>query len=278
MSLEQSVEALRYLGLFSNLDASSVMSSAVHALHPEDRVAAARIFMREKSISGVPIVDADSRLVGLISVSKIIEALADEWKRCQAPMRTIAEHILDIASNSVTAGATRIWLDIDHDRANHLFVFTVRDDGHGMDADGRTRVFDPFFTTRPHSIRRFGLGLPFLKENVELTGGGVDLWSVSGEGTTLRATFHTDHIDCLPFGDLASTILALLISDGALRWHIRHAEGNLAYAVGTEEPQVVFSSEEMCDPRAQLLVLEFLRGQERDVVQGDGRESEQDRM
>ena len=59
MPLEQSVEALRYLGLFSNLDASSVMSATVYALHPEDRVAAARLLMREKSISGVPIVDAD---------------------------------------------------------------------------------------------------------------------------------------------------------------------------------------------------------------------------
>jgi len=191
-------------------------------------------------------------------------------------MRTIADHILDIASNSVTAGATHIWLDIDRDPANHLFVFTVRDNGRGMDADGRTRVFDPFFTTRPHSIRRFGLGLPFLKENTELTGGGVDLKSVSGEGTTLRATFHTDHIDCLPFGDLASTILALLISDGAVRWHIRRAEGNLAYTVGSEELQAVFSSEEMSDPQAQLLLLEFLREQERNVVQGNGSESGQD--
>ena len=114
-------------------------------------------------------------------------------------MRTIADHVLDIASNSVTAGATQIWLDIDYDPSGHLFVFTVRDNGCGMDADRRTRVFDPFFTTRPHNIRRFGLGLPFLKENTELTGGGVDLKSVSGEGTTVRATFHTDHIDCLPF-------------------------------------------------------------------------------
>jgi hypothetical protein len=191
-------------------------------------------------------------------------------------MRTMADHILDIASNSVTAGATQIWLDIDHDPANHLFVFTVRDNGRGMDADGRTRVFDPFFTTRPHSIRRFGLGLPFLKENTELTGGGVDLKSVSGEGTTLRATFHTDHIDCLPFGDLASTILVLLISDDAVLWHIRRVEGNLAYTVGTEELQAVFSSEEMSDPQAQLLLLEFLREQECSVVRGNSRESGQD--
>jgi len=190
-------------------------------------------------------------------------------------MRTIADHILDIASNSVTAGAAQIWLDIDHDPANHLFVFAVRDNGRGMDADGRTRVFDPFFTTRPHSIRRFGLGLPFLKENTELTGGGVDLNSISGEGTTLRATFHTDHIDCLPFGDLASTILVLLISDDGVQWHIRRAEGSLAYTVGTEELRAVFSPEEMSDPQAQLLLLEYLREQERNVVQGNGRESGQ---
>lgn len=191
-------------------------------------------------------------------------------------MRTIADHILDIASNSVTAGATEIWLDIDHDSADHLFVFAIRDNGCGMDADRRTRVFDPFFTTRPHSIRRFGLGLPFLKENTELTGGNVDLSSISGEGTTLRATFHTDHIDCLPLGDLASTFFALLISGGAVDWHIRRAEGSLTYAVGTEELRAVFSTEEMSDPQAQLLLLEFLRGQERDVVQGNGGESGQD--
>jgi len=193
-------------------------------------------------------------------------------------VRTIADHVLDIASNSVTAGATHIWLDIDHDPAGHLFVFTVRDNGCGIDADRRTRVFDPFFTTRPHNIRRFGLGLPFLKENTELTGGGVDLWSVSGEGTTLRATFHTDHIDCLPLGDLASTLFALLTSDPAVLWHIRRAEGGLAYTVDTEELQAIFSPEEMSDPRSQLLLLEFLREQERDVAQGGGGATGQDGM
>jgi len=193
-------------------------------------------------------------------------------------MRTIADHVLDIASNSVTAGATQIWLDIDHNPADHLFVFTVRDNGCGMDADRRTRVFDPFFTTRPHNIRRFGLGLPFLQQNTELTGGGVDLWSAPGEGTTLRATFHTDHIDCLPFGDLASTIFALLISDDAVRWYVRRAEGNLAYTLDTDELRTIFSSEEMSDPQAQLLLLDFLRGQECDVVQGSSGESGQDGM
>src|SRR5659263_350337 len=143
-------------------------------------------------------------------------------------MRTIADHVLDIASNSVTAGATQIWLDIDYNPSGHLIDFTDRDNGCGMDAERRTRVFDPLFTTRPHNIRRFGLGLPFLKENTELTGGGVDLKSGSGEGTTLRATVHTDRSDCLPLGDLASTICAPLISDEGVLGNIRRTEGNLA--------------------------------------------------
>lgn len=190
-------------------------------------------------------------------------------------MRTIADHVLDIASNSVTAGATDIWLDIDQDPAKHLYVFTVRDNGRGMDAEIRSRVFDPFFTTRSHAIRRFGLGLPLLKENTELTGGGVDLESVPGEGTTLKATFCTDNIDCLPLGDLASTFFALLLSGDGVRWHIRRAEGGEDYTIGTEELRTVFSTEELSDPQAQSLLLDFLRGQELSVAEGDGHESGQ---
>jgi signal-transduction protein with cAMP-binding, CBS, and nucleotidyltransferase domain len=42
------------------------------------------------------------------------------------------------------------------------------------------------------------------------------------------------------------------------------------------ENSAVFSSEEMSDPQAQLLLLEFLREQECSVVRGNGRESGQD--
>jgi len=180
-------------------------------------------------------------------------------------VRTIADHILDIASNSVTAGATEIWLDVDHNPATHRFVFSVQDNGKGMDNDMQERVFDPFFTTRPHNIRRFGLGLPFLRENAELSGGGIELTSARGKGTMLTATFHTDNIDCLPVGGLPSTFLTLLTSAPRVCWHIRRAEGNLSYTVSTEELQAIFPCEELSDPQAQLLLLDFLREQEREL-------------
>lgn len=82
-------------------------------------------------------------------------------------------------------------------------------------------------------------------------------------------------LTCLPS---LSSILALLISDESVWCHIQRTRGDHQYAIDTEELRAVFSSEEMSDPRAQLLLLEFLREQERDVIQGNGRASGRDGM
>ena len=55
-------------------------------------------------------------------------------------------------------------------------------------------VYEPFYTTR--TTRKVGLGLPFLIQNAEQTGGSVTLTSEPGKGTEVRAVFHSDHIDC----------------------------------------------------------------------------------
>lgn len=180
-------------------------------------------------------------------------------------MRTIADHILDISANSTSAGATKVWLEIVESTAHATFVFTVQDNGRGMPSSVREQVFDPFFTTRPHEIRRFGLGLPFLQENAEMTGGSVQLKSEPGAGTTVQATFHTDNIDCLPVGDIASTFFALLVSDLSVQWKISRTRDDLTYTVATEDLMKVFTLDELSDPEAQMLLLEYLRGQEKTV-------------
>lgn len=127
-------------------------------------------------------------------------------------MKELSLNILDIAENSVKAGATLITVSLT--QAGNVLTIEITDDGCGMDAETVRRVTDPFYTTR--TTRRVGLGLPLLKLEAEQTGGTLTVTSRTaaqcpdGHGTTVRATFHTDHIDCMPLGDVTATLLTLI--------------------------------------------------------------------
>ena len=77
-------------------------------------------------------------------------------------MLELAAHILDIAENSVRAGARLIEIDIDEDTAKDTLSIEIIDDGQGMKKEEIKKVLDPFYTTK--TVRRVGLGLPLLAD------------------------------------------------------------------------------------------------------------------
>lgn len=62
-------------------------------------------------------------------------------------------------------------------------VLTVSDQGGGIAPQHMAQVFNPFFTTKP---RGTGLGLPLARRIMEEHGGGLELFSQSGQGTRVR--------------------------------------------------------------------------------------------
>ena len=108
-------------------------------------------------------------------------------------------NVLDIAQNSIKAGATLVEITVSKKTDENLLTIEINDNGCGMDAEQLEHVIDPFFTSR--TTRKIGLGVPFLKQAAEASGGNFAISSEVNVGTRVNAAFHTDHIDCMPLGD-----------------------------------------------------------------------------
>lgn len=139
-------------------------------------------------------------------------------------MEDLALHILDIAQNSVEAGATSIEIDLVEDQACDQLVIEVRDNGPGMDPDTLAKAADPFFTTR--TTRTVGMGLALLAQAARATGGSLKIESGRGKGTCVRASFRYSHLDRAPVGDIETTLLVVLAGHPELGIRFHHTVGD----------------------------------------------------
>ena len=123
-------------------------------------------------------------------------------------MRELSLNVLDIAQNSIAAGASLTEILIKEDTIEKTLLIGIYDNGKGMTPEQVENVKDPFFTTR--TTRKVGMGIPLFKLAAEQTGGSFSITSQVGEGTRVDALFKTDSIDFTPLGDIASTIATIV--------------------------------------------------------------------
>jgi len=135
-------------------------------------------------------------------------------------MEDLSLHILDIAENSVNAGAKNIEITIKTDNENDLLILEIIDDGQGMEKEFATKVTDPFQTKR--TTRKVGLGLAFLDEATKQTEGKLTVDSSKGIGTKIRATFKLSHSDMKPIGDIAETLVCLIAGNPDINFSYNH--------------------------------------------------------
>jgi len=152
-------------------------------------------------------------------------------------MEELALHILDLAQNSIAAGATEIVITVvEANTANSLRI-TMADNGRGMDREVLEAVADPFFTTR--TTRRVGLGIPLLKAAAELCEGSLTVESVLGQGTTVEVYFKHDHVDRAPLGDMAATIAAIIAVNPSIEVLYRHEVDGREFTFDSREVRAI---------------------------------------
>ena len=168
-------------------------------------------------------------------------------------MQELSLNILDIAQNSVKAGAAEIAITVCESTAADTLIITIVDNGCGMTDEVVARVIDPFYTTR--TTRRVGLGIPFFKMAAEMTGGGFDISSKVGEGTTIKAVFGRSHIDRMPLGDMGETLCCLISCNPDINFIYTREVDGASFTTSTNEFKEVLGDVPLNIPQ----VMEFIK-------------------
>lgn len=151
-------------------------------------------------------------------------------------MRELSLHILDLAQNSIEAGARTLVIEI-NENENGFFVFRISDDGCGMSEEMVQKIRDPFVTTR--TTRKVGMGIPFMDMVTKQCGGHLQIKSCKGKGTVVEAAFEKDNIDRPPLGDIVSSIKVLLVGAPYLELKFTYKIGALGFEFDTKEIRAI---------------------------------------
>jgi len=69
----------RYDELLANIKAKDVMTSPIYCILKNIKLSDAKKMMKKRRISGIPVVDEENHLLGIISIEDIILALEGDW-------------------------------------------------------------------------------------------------------------------------------------------------------------------------------------------------------
>ena len=103
-------------------------------------------------------------------------------------LEQVVENLVDNAAGfSPPGGVVRVWVG----KADGFAVLRVRDDGPGIPPEHRERIFDRFFSFRPHEKKgaHAGLGLSIVKAIAESHGGTVVADNLPDRGASIEVRF-----------------------------------------------------------------------------------------
>ncbi len=113
--------------------------------------------------------------------------LAEQPLVCRADEDLCKQILLNLCINAQEAMPQGGELTIRSDRSAPRMAFIeVSDTGAGLDAADVERIFEPYYSTKPHGT---GLGLALTRRMVRAHGGTIAATSAPGHGTTFKVTF-----------------------------------------------------------------------------------------
>ncbi len=181
-------------------------------------------------------------------------------------MRELSLNVLDIAQNSIVAGATLTEIVVEENTKENTLFIGIYDNGSGMTQEQVENVIDPFFTTR--TTRKVGMGIPLFKMAAEQTGGSFTIESQKGAGTRVKALFKTDSIDFTPLGDIASTVVTIVSMNNDKEFLYKRILDGREFVFSTVEIKKILGGVPLSEPSVMNWIEEYLNEQYNELLKG----------
>ncbi len=178
-------------------------------------------------------------------------------------MKTISDHVLDIAQNALEAKATLIDIIVNENKIDDFYMLGIKDNGCGMNEKILQLAENPFFTTR--TSRKVGLGIPLLKQNATAAKGTFRLDSDEGKGTSIKAVFQWSHIDRPPTGDIWNTIFLLMAGNPAIHFKYTHTTDKGTFAIDSIELRTLLEGISLQQGDVRIAFIELIKNNLEDI-------------
>ncbi|WP_319759055.1 ATP-binding protein [Maridesulfovibrio sp.] len=174
-----------------NRKAAEVMTTEVERLNRAisellEMARPADIKLRETDVK--TLIESSLRLVSqeAESASVSIETdVAPDMPRITADPDRLAQTLINLYINAIQAMPEGGILGVSAGLAEQGLRITVRDTGGGLPGDDFSRIFDPYYTTKPSGT---GLGLAIVQKIVEAHGGTIEVEYSGTQGTSFIIT------------------------------------------------------------------------------------------
>jgi PAS domain S-box-containing protein len=122
----------------------------------------------------------------VLELEEVPCVLASESRLCQVFINLLVNAAQ--AMEKRDSGVREIRVKTRYDEGRSLVGIDVADNGEGISTERISRIFDPFYTTKPTGT---GLGLSICRDIIERMGGHIDVASTVGKGTTFTVWLST---------------------------------------------------------------------------------------
>ncbi|MCX6133880.1 MAG: ATP-binding protein [Ignavibacteriales bacterium] len=179
-------------------------------------------------------------------------------------MEDLSLHILDIAENSIAAGARNIHISVTEDVPGDLLHIEVTDDGKGMRSEEMQRADDPFYTTKP--AHTTGMGLALLQQAAKEANGRMEITSSPERGTTVSAVFQASHPDRKPLGSMTDTITALVTACEDVDVVFLHVREGRRFVFDSKEIREELAGDPLQSVKARMVIRGYLNQEEDSLI------------